>query len=222
MKNKICTVILGVAVAVMILTFSIGLPIYFRPFYYWQIEPLDIPFYTDKTVEEIRAGYDEVLDYLTLPGGEFGAGSFAFSEEGAAHFADCKVLFNLNFFAFLISSAAVILLVILARRGRVALWRPFGLDIPFFSGAGVLGAFLLIGAVVAADFDTAFAVFHAIFFPGKDNWLFDPATDEIIGAMPEEFFMNCAILIVSSIIIISLTLMVISIVRKHKTKKTVE
>lgn len=38
-------------------------------------------------------------------------------------------------------------------------------------------------------------LFHAIFFPGKDNWLFDPATDQIIQVMPEAFFRNCAILI---------------------------
>ena len=38
-------------------------------------------------------------------------------------------------------------------------------------------------------------VFHAIFFPGKDNWIFDPAADQIILVMPEVFFRNCALLI---------------------------
>ena len=38
-------------------------------------------------------------------------------------------------------------------------------------------------------------VFHAIFFPGKDNWIFDPAADQIILVMPEVLFRNCALLI---------------------------
>ena len=42
MKNKLLTALLGFFVAILIITFSIGLPIYFRPFYYMQIDALDI------------------------------------------------------------------------------------------------------------------------------------------------------------------------------------
>ena len=51
------------------------------------------------------------------------------------------------------------------------------------------------------DFNKAFAVFHKLFFPGKDNWLFDPGTDPVIRMLPAEFFRNCAILILALIII---------------------
>ena len=54
---------------------------------------------------------------------------------------------------------------------------------------------LVIGSLAALDFDRAFVVFHALFFPGKDNWIFDPAADQIIWVMPEVFFRNCALLI---------------------------
>ena len=53
----------------------------------------------------------------------------------------------------------------------------------------------MVAGLAALDFDRAFVVFHAIFFPGKDNWIFDPATDQIILVMPEVFFRNCALLI---------------------------
>ena len=70
MKNKILTAVLGIFIALFIITFSIGLPIYFRPFYYMQIESLGIPEMCGESYETIKDAYDEVLDYLTkfLPG----------------------------------------------------------------------------------------------------------------------------------------------------------
>ena len=75
----ILTVIFGIAVFLFIITFSIGLPIYCRFFYYMQIEPLGIPEATGHSVAQIKAAYNQVLDYLTLPNKEFGAGVFAFN-----------------------------------------------------------------------------------------------------------------------------------------------
>ena len=76
-----------------------------------------------------------------------------------------------------------------------------------------------LGGLVALDFNSAFLVFHALFFAGKDNWLFDPATDEIIDALPEEFFMNCAILIGASLILISLGLIARGIILYKREMK---
>ena len=59
----------------------------------------------------------------------------------------------------------------------------------------------MVGGLAALDFDRAFVVFHSLFFPGKTNWLFDPRTDEIINILPQEFFMNCALLILAILII---------------------
>ena len=101
--NGILSVILIFAIIIFTITFSIGLPIYVRPFYYAHIEALDMPYYTGVSAEEIREAYDEVLDYLIFPGGEFGAGILSFSEEGASHFADCKKLFTLNLKAALLT-----------------------------------------------------------------------------------------------------------------------
>lgn len=70
-------------------------------------------------------------------------------------------------------------------------------------------------SIPATDFDRAFAVFHGIFFPGKENWLFDPATDPVILLLPEEFFRNCAIAIAASLLLICLVL----ILRGRRQKK---
>lgn len=207
--NLLSTVLLIIAIVVYTITFSIGLPIYVRPFYYAHVEALDMPFWTDLSVEQIREAYDEVLDYLTLPNREFGTGVLGFSEEGASHFADCKKLFNLNLWGMIISGAAIITLTVLDKKGIISFCRFCGLRPCLWAGVGTLGLFVTVGGLAAINFDLAFQVFHKIFFPGKDNWLFDPSVDEIINVMPFEFFRNCAILILSSVIIISVTLIVI-------------
>ena len=117
MKNKLLSVLFGLALAVLVLTAAIGLPIYVRPFYYAHINALHMPEDTGHTYEEIRDAYDEVLDFLTLPGREFGSGVFPYSEEGKSHFADCKGLFTLNLVALCLSAAVVITLFVLKRRG---------------------------------------------------------------------------------------------------------
>lgn len=74
--------------------------------------------------------------------------------------------------------------------------------------AAGLWLFLLIALLAALDFDGAFTVFHSIFFPGKDNWLFDPVTDPVILILPEAFFRNCAIAIVTVLLTVCIMLVV--------------
>ena len=54
---------------------------------------------------------------------------------------------------------------------------------------------MTVGGLAALDFDRAFVIFHRVFFPGKENWIFDWQTDPIILFLPQDFFRNCAILI---------------------------
>ncbi|MBR2929589.1 MAG: TIGR01906 family membrane protein [Clostridia bacterium] len=216
MKNKLLTALLGVAVAVLILTFSIGLPIYVRPFYYMHVDMLDLPGRTGFDREVIIEAYDEMLDFCTIPWAEFGTGELKYSESGESHFADCKGLFLLNGFALVISLVLTVVLLVLRKKGVFELVRPFGFDVSFFSAVGLNTVFILIAALASIDFDKAFTIFHTIFFPGKDNWLFNPYTDQIILVLPQNFFMDCAILIASSIIIISLVLIITGIVRRKK------
>ena len=222
MKDKILTGILGFFIAILIISFSIALPIYFRPFYYMQIESLNIEEYSGADYDTIKEAYDELLDYLTVPGNEFSTGDFAYSENGKSHFEDCKVLFDLDGIAFIISLIGTVLMIVLNRLGVYKLWRPFGMNIAFSAGAYTLGGFAVIGGLAALDFDTAFTIFHTIFFPGKSNWLFDWNKDAIIRILPQDFFMNCAILILVSIITLCigciLSGIIGKIIRKHQGK----
>ena len=220
LRDSLVTFIFTVAIAVLTITFSIGLPIYVRDIYYAHIPVVQdqVEYYTDVRVEEdvIVEAYDEVLDFLTLPGREFGAGILPYSEEGKAHFEDCKVLFDLNRNAFIISLAVIVILLVWNKCGIIRLVKMRGLSATFWAGAGTLGVFATIGALAATDFERAFTIFHKLFFPGKDNWLFNPYTDPIILFMPIEFFMNCAVTICLSILTISVAHMVIGRIRKDR------
>ncbi len=216
-ESKIISVLFGIAVVILVITMSIGLPIYIRQFYYAHIDALNLSENTGYTKAEIYDAYDDVLDYLTIPGEEFGTGNLPHSEEGRSHFADCKKLFDLNAVALLISFAAVLTIYILSKVRVIRLAEPFGFKISFFAGIVTLALFLALAVVVLMDFQTAFFTFHRIFFPGKSNWLFNPLTDPIILIMPRQFFMNCAILICSSIISISSFLVIKGIVLRTRS-----
>ncbi len=183
----------AVCVFLFLLTASIGLPIYFRPFYYAHIGAFDLEGVSGYSEAEIRQAYDEVLDYLTLPGKKFGTGVLTHSEEGRAHFEDCKRLFDLNAGILMGSGAALAVLYGMRKK-----WGPYRLGRLSAPGwAAVLSVTLpvIIGGLAALDFDRAIVVFHSLFFPGKSNWIFDWYADPIIRVLPQEFFRNCAILI---------------------------
>ena len=222
MKNKLLTGLLGFFAAILIITISIGLPIYVRPFYYWQVDVLGIPEHSGADREDIIVAFDELMDYLTIPGKEFKTGIFRYSESGKSHFVDCKALFDLNISALIISLIGVVTLIILNKKKVFELWRPFGMSVLFCSGAYTLGGFALIGGLAALNFDKAFEIFHKIFFPGKDNWLFSWYEDEIIRILPQDFFMNSAILILCSIIFLCLACIACGLVGKYRSKRLQE
>ena len=219
MKNHFFTALMGFCITILIITISIGLPIYMRPFYYWQVDVLDIPAYSGADRESIIEAYDELMDYLTIPGNEFKTGDFKYSERGKAHFVDCKVLFDLNLYAFITALVGVLVLLLLLATGVFEPTCPFGRNVLFSSGLFTLGGFAVIGGLCAINFDRAFTIFHKIFFPGKDNWLFSWWEDEIIRILPQDFFMNCAILILVSIITLSLLAIILGGLNKKTNCK---
>ena len=79
--------------------------------------------------------------------------------------------------------------------------------------------FLAVGALAATDFDRAFVIFHSIFFPGKTNWIFDWRTDPIILLLPEDFFRNCAILILVLLVFWCAVLIAADLLAGRRRKK---
>lgn len=218
--NHSLTIVLILSLLILMITFSIGLPIYFRPFYYLHIKALNMTEITKWSYFTIKNAYDEVLDFLVL-NKPFGTGELRYSSEGKAHFEDCKILFDLNFYCLLGSFIISTLILVLNKLKKIEIKRYFDFHPVFYSSIVAIIIPLVLGVLAAIDFDRAFEVFHTIFFPGKDNWLFNPSTDQIIRVMPQEFFRNCAILIGASLLIITITSITVQIVNKvKKSKKT--
>ena len=195
MKYKAVT--RAVLIALVILSGAIAVPILFRPFYWWHIAPYGIPEYMGLTVGQIKEAYGEMLDYCMGLSNSFSVGVLPFSQSGADHFADVRNLFILDLAVLVVSGIALIILCLADRKpARLAGHTP-----GFWSAIGLGASFLVVGGLVAIDFEKAFTVFHKIFFPGKDNWVFDIYDDPVINMLPAEFFRNCAILIFAIILI---------------------
>ena len=215
------SVIFGVALVLFMLTFCIGLPIYCRFFYYIQIKTLKLEAATGWDYKTIKAAYDDVLNYLTLPNRSFGTGSLKWTESEALHFADCKRLFNLNLAVMIVSGAIGLAAILLNRFKVISLKRPFGHGVYLISAIVAVALPVVIGLLACINFDEAFRIFHTVFFPGKENWYFNPETEQIIEVMPEEFFMNCAIIIGVGLIAFASALIAADLILTAKRKKTV-
>lgn len=211
--RKLLSIIMSIAVAAALLTGSIALPIVVRPFYHAHIEPLALEQKSGLARGEIIRAYDEVLDFCTGVTDEFSAGVLPFSESGASHFADCRRLFVLDFAIF--GAAMLVIAAIKLIRRRVPVHSFRGHSPSFYGAVGMGAALAAVGVLAAMDFDRAFVVFHSLFFPGKDNWIFSAAEDPVILLMPEVFFRNCALLILAALLCTGAVIVFADIKRKR-------
>lgn len=217
--SKLLSLFTGVFTALLVLSASIAVPLLCRPFYYAHIEALNLDSYTGLSVEQIREAFDQVMDYCLGLRPDFAAGVLPFSESGASHFADVRVLFLLDLWVAGLSLAALLVLFVLSRRKKLTPAPLLGHGPGFWAAIGLGGLFLIVGGLAATNFERAFVIFHSLFFPGKTNWLFDWRTDPIILLLPEDFFRNCAILILALLIFWCVILIAADLLAQRRRKK---
>lgn len=198
--SKPLSVVLSALLALVVLTGSIAVPLLCRSFYYAHIGPMDLESW-GLTGEEIRTAYDEMMDFCLGRREEFSAGVLRFSQSGADHFADVRGLFLLDLRVLVCAAAALAAALAVCKMRNVRPYRFLGRGPGAWAAAGLGAAFLTVGGLAALDFDRAFVIFHSIFFPGKDNWIFDWQEDPIILFLPQDFFRNCALLIFALLLV---------------------
>lgn len=208
----------GAAQVGMWLFYLPGQVLLVRGFYTVQIGPLGICEASGLTRWQAAEAYGDVMDYCMGRRPDFSAGVLPFSAEGAGHFADVRGLFLLVVWVFVAAAGLLLTGAVVCRLRRQRLPRLGGRTPGFWAACGLGGLFLLIALLAALDFDGAFTVFHSIFFPGKDNWLFDPVTDPVILILPEAFFRNCAIAIVTVLLTVCIMLAVTG--RKRPSRRS--
>ena len=192
--SKPLSVILSVLIALVVLTGSVAVPLLCRSFYYAHIGPMGLTGY-GLTEEEIKTAYDEMMDFCLGKRKDFSAGVLAFSQSGADHFADVRGLFLLDLRVLRAALVLLLAVLVICKMRKMRPHRFLGRGPGLWAAAGLGTSFLTVGGLAALDFDRAFVIFHSLFFPGKDNWIFDWHTDPIILFLPQDFFRNCAILI---------------------------
>ena len=198
--SKSLSVLLSVLTALVVLTGSIAVPLLCRPFYYAHIGPMGLEDW-GLSRAEIETAYDEMMDFCLGRREEFSAGVLAFSSSGADHFADVRGLFLLDLRVLIAALVLLLGTLALCKMKRVRPHRFLGRGPGLWAAAGLGTAFLTVGGLAALDFDRAFVIFHSLFFPGKDNWIFDWRADPIILFLPQDFFRNCALLILGLLLL---------------------
>lgn len=142
----------------------------------------------DLSEEVALRNYNAVMAWLspfnTQP---FDLPDFAFTETGAIHFEEVRVIFRGVYILGAGCLAALAALFLLGKNAR----SPRCLKAASITTVALPA---LILSVIAADADRAFVLFHKIFFR-NDYWIFDYHTDEIIKILPQGFFIHCALFI---------------------------
>ena len=218
--NKLSAALWALVSALFSLTAAVAVPILWRGWYARQVGPLGLEAYTGWSRETILGAYDAVMDFL-VKGAPFSTGELTWSESGRAHFADCQVLFRLDFIVLALSALLLLAALIHLLRSTPAIGAR-RVSPPLLALAVTAGVFLLLGVWAVLDFEGLFTAFHHTFFPGKDNWVFDWRTDQIILILPEAFWARTAALVAGLTLTIEALLAgLLALIRRLRRPKSV-
>jgi integral membrane protein (TIGR01906 family) len=216
-NNRLFTWLTNGAIGVLFLIFFISLglvfALYFRPFYYMGMERISAE--TGAPVEMIKENYDALIDWCSpFCTEELDFPSLPESASGVSHFVEVKVIFNIFFVMLFVTPLFLASLIFMQHIRGSSSWM-------LASPVIVCVLPLLIGLACAIDFNRIFVLFHQIVF-NNDDWLFSPTEDPIILFLPERFFMQCALIIVGTVLLGCIVLLALYFVHKNKQKNLVQ
>jgi integral membrane protein (TIGR01906 family) len=136
-----------------------------------------------------------------------------FTDDEYAHMADVRRVFD---GARLAVPAGLFVMIVRLQRaraaGRGAMWR-LARD-----GALIASALVaIVGVVAVVAFEPLFLAFHYVFFP-QGNFLFDPATSNLVRLYPEWYWEGISLRVGLSFIAVALTLAAVAELRLRKAK----
>ncbi|AVK48872.1 MULTISPECIES: TIGR01906 family membrane protein [Clostridium] len=183
--------------------------------YGYAIQRYKLNEYTGLSTEILMDNYKRVIYYVQNPFiKELKFNSIPMSEFGRIHFFEVKRIF-IALYVFSIIFIGVIIFKALANKSNDLKKR---LIANFNSGVNMMAViFIFVGAISAKDFSKAFIYFHKIFFR-NNYWIFDPRTDPIINALPEEFFMLELMSIIILLIVVTVVIKLLYIRNKLGSK----
>ncbi len=196
-RFKITDFFIGLLFTLLFISIAVVITINFRPLYYMDIKLLNIDINSGIPKGEILRNYNALIDYSS----PFFKGNLVFptlaaSKSGLSHFADVKNIFTFFYILGAITLIPAIIIIIKKRKHR---------DYSYLLASAITAVVLplILGVLMAINFDKTFILFHKIAFRNND-WLFDPSTDPVITILPDTFFMHCAVMIIFIVILFSI------------------
>ena len=161
---------------------------------------------SDRTIIEMLVG-PGTFAFAATPGGP----RFYDAAE-AAHLRDAATLLHL-FGGLVLVGVLGLLLTLGPRRREPRAWRSVR------AGALALAAaFAALALFFASAFDTAFTLFHEIFFP-QGNWAFDSATERMVQLYPTPFWELTSMALATGTLVLSALLALIATWRLHALQR---
>ena len=207
---KLTDLMIGVVFTILFLSLGVVFTINFRPLYYMDVKLLDIPETSGYSREVVIENYDSLINYSS----PFFSGNLYFpsmdaSPSGIQHFKEVKDIFVAFYWLGALSLITAVAIFIYKSRKR---------DISYLAVSSLTAIILpiIVGLLLAIDFDKSFLLFHKLFFD-NDYWIFDPVTDPIINILPSAFFLHCALVIIAFILLGSLILYLLYLYYKNRS-----
>lgn len=205
------TLLISLMLSILSISLSVIIVLNLTPLYKLSIKVFNITSATSLSEKSLMENYTLLIRYLQWPSiSKLKFIDFPMSPSGEFHFVEVKNIFIKLY--ILIICIAIILLILWLLKG---IKNPRSIYLTFnytFYILTFFSASILI--LIFSNFSQAFDEFHHLFF-SNDYWLFDPATDPVILALPEQFFMVCGVSILALVIIQAVLMKVLY----HRKKK---
>lgn len=185
--------ITGLCALLFLIAAGLFIVLLLKPLYYFDISYLNLVEESGYPREEIILNYNALVDWcMPWVKDPFSLPTFPSSANAIAHFEEVKVILNIVFVMGLLSLIAFLALISRALKSNNR--RRF-----FFAGIITLAVPSILGAYAATNFSTAFILFHELLFR-NELWIFDYKTDPVILILPEVYFLQCTLVILSVIL----------------------
>ena len=186
--RRLAGAVVGLSTALVIVGATIAL--FFNPAWvsFEQVRA-EVTAWTGWTPAQVDAVSRDVVAEVWLGPGTFAqevAGAPVFDERERSHMADVRRVV-LGFYALVGLGLAALVVGGLAWRRSRWFWRAVS-----WGAAGLAVGAAVVGSAFFVFFDTAFTLFHEIFF-AAGTWTFDPATDRLVQLFPYRFWTETSI-----------------------------
>jgi integral membrane protein (TIGR01906 family) len=189
--RRLSGALVAVATAFVILAVSI-VPFLSRAWVGFEQDRAQAAAWTGYPPAQLHRVTNSILGDLVLARGDFAVevdGRPVLGERERSHMRDVRGVFA--GFALLAVASAVLLAAAAATNRRAAARRRLWQSVRRGAG-GLAVAIVALGVVALVAFDTAFEIFHELFFPAG-SFDFDPRTDRLVQLFPDVFWSETSI-----------------------------